>query len=373
MAKLPETARAALMFEYNEDLRVAEVGVPQPDPGALVVKVDITSVCGSDVHTWHGAVKPRVPIKPPLVLGHETVGTVVAIGVGADTDSTGNPIRIGDRVIWENAACRRCEACTVLHQPTLCFNRQVGMLHDATVYPYTAGGFAEYSYVWPNAGRVRVPDKLPSEYAAAGSCALRTVVNAFERVGRIDTTSRVVIQGAGPLGLFATALASRFNPRQLVVVGAPASRLEVAKQWGATDAISVEDYKSADDRVAVVEEITGGGADVLFEMSGARGAFAEGVRMAGIAGRYMVVGTLGGPAQEVEAMRVATRQLTIMGTMSAEIGSYQRALEFLAGGMETFDWNALFSDRRYSLAEATEALTSLETMQEIKPLVVPSV
>jgi threonine dehydrogenase-like Zn-dependent dehydrogenase len=372
MTNLPKTARAALMYDYNEELRVEEVPVPRADPGALVVKVDVSSVCGSDVHTWRGAMNPLLSIKPPLVLGHEIVGTVIEVGEGADLDSVGNPVRVGDRVIWEHASCRQCEACTILREPTLCPNRRIGMFHDARTYPYTAGGFSEYSYVWPLAGRIRVPDALSSEVAAVGSCAVRTVINAFERVGRIDTSSRVLVQGTGPLGLFAVAVASRFNPRQLIVIGAPANRIEVAKRWGATDIISVEEQRTADDRVTAVNTLTDGGADVLFEMSGAPGAFAEGVRMARRAARYMVVGTVGGDPQLVDAARIVARQLTIIGTLSSDIGAYFGALEFLERNQGTFDWNALFSDRRYSLSESTQALESLRSMREIKPLIVPS-
>jgi L-iditol 2-dehydrogenase len=371
MTGLPSSTQAALMHEYGADLQVGEVPLPQPEPGALVVKVDVSSVCGSDVHTWQGSVSPLLSIKPPLILGHEIVGTVVAAGPGADADSVGTPLRPGDRVIWEHEACRRCEACVVLREPTMCTNRRIGMFHDATTFPYSAGGFAEYSYIWPGSGRIRVPGELPGEFAAAGSCALRTVINAFERTGSIDTSSRVLIQGSGPLGLFGVAVASRFNPRQLIVIGAPAERLEVARAWGATDVISVQDH-DADARIGAVNELTSGGADVLFEMSGAPGAFAEGLKMARRAARYMVVGTVGGPSQAVDASRIVARQMTVMGTLSSDIGAYHKAVEFLVREAAAFNWSAMFSDRRYALSEATQALDSLRTMKEIKPLITPS-
>jgi threonine dehydrogenase-like Zn-dependent dehydrogenase len=94
--------------------------------------------------------------------------------------------------------------------------------------------------------------------------------------------------------------------------------------------------------------------------------------MARRAARYMVVGTVGGDPQLVDAARIVARQLTIIGTLSSDIGAYFGALEFLERNQGTFDWNALFSDRRYSLSESTQALESLRSMREIKPLIVPS-
>jgi threonine dehydrogenase-like Zn-dependent dehydrogenase len=359
------------MTEYDKPLEVRELPMPNADPGGLIVKVEMSSVCGSDVHTWRGAINPLLSVKPPLVLGHEIVGSVVEIGDGAETDSVGNTLRVGDRVVWEHASCQRCEACTILREPTLCPNRRIGMFHNAEEYPYVAGGFAEYSYVWPGAGRIRVPDELPSEYATVGSCAVRTVVNAFERIGPINTSSRVLVQGAGPLGLFAIAYASRFNPRQIIAVGAPEGRLEIARQWGATDTVSIEEHPEAADRVSLLTEMTSGGPDVLFEMSGAHGAFAEGINAARRAARYMVVGTVGGAPQEVDVARIVARQLRVTGTLSSDIGAYHKALEFLVGGMAETDWSLMFTDRRYGLGEATEALDSLATMREVKPLIVP--
>lgn len=367
---LPDTAFAALMPAFGAELEVTEVRVPRPEPGALVVEVEVSSVCGSDVHTWQGAVS-NLPVTPPLVLGHEIVGRVAAIGDGAEVDSVGTPLRLGDRVVWEHEACGKCEMCSVERQPTLCPNRRVGMFRTAEEFPYSAGGFAQYSYVWPRSGRVRVPDSVPSNAAAAGSCALRTVVNAFERLGPIDHMSRIVVQGSGPLGLFATAMAARHHPRRLVVVGAPDDRLEVARRWGAHDVVSVGRHPDPAERVAAVEELTGGGPDVILEMSGAPGAFAEGVLMAARNARYAVVGTLGGGTQEVLVPRIVGRGLRIIGCLGSDIGSYERGLRFLEQASDEIDFGALFSGRVHGLAGATDSLRSLRNMDEIKPVLDP--
>lgn len=365
------SARAAVLTEYGEELSLREVPIPVPEPGALVVRVELATVCGSDVHAWQGALPDHLRIRPPLILGHEIVGTVAAIGSGAERDSVGRPLAVGDRVVWEHESCGACYACSVQREPTLCSHRRVGMFSNCELPPYSAGGFAEYSYIWPRAGRLRVPDGVRSEWAAAASCALRTVVGAFERLGPIDFLSTVLIQGSGPLGLFATALAAVYRPRRLVVVGAPAARLEIAREWGADAVISIEEHPDPEARAALIAEHTDGGPDVLFELSGARGAFAEGVRVAGRDARYAVVGTLGPGTQDVEVSRITTRGLRIVGCLGGDIGTYYKALEFMEREARTFNWDALFSGRRHGLETATDALEAQRTMTEIKPVVDP--
>jgi L-iditol 2-dehydrogenase len=366
------TCQAAVLNTFTEKLQLRDVNVPDgPEPDALLVRVDVATLCGSDVHTWKGNLAANLPIKPPLILGHEIVGIVEEIGEGADRDSVGTPLGIGDRVIWEHEACGKCRWCTVAREPTLCPNRRVGMFYNCETPPYTVGGLAQYSYVWPKSGRVRVPEAVKSTWASAASCALRTVIMAFERTGPIDPSSTVVVQGAGPLGLFATAVASTLGPAKIITIGAPDDRLKLASQWGAHDVISVLEH-DREARAGIVNDLTNGaGADVLFEMSGAQDAFAEGIDFAGRNARYCVVGTLGGAPQSIPVARITTRNLKIFGSLSGDVSSYVKALAFMERHRDQFDWDAMFS-APYPLAEATTALERLSDMSEIKPTVMPA-
>ena len=346
---LPETALAAVLSEYNEPLRVEELPVPQPEPRALLVRVAAATVCGSDVHIWEGQLEGVLPIERPLVLGHEIVGEVAAIGAGAELDSVGLPLKLGDRVVWEHEPCGHCHTCTITREPALCPSRRIGQLEACRRPPYFTGGFAEFSYVWPNSGRIIVPDEVETEWASAASCALRTIVHGFERAGKIGYLDTVLIQGSGPLGLFATAMAKTMRPRQIIAIGAPADRLELAKAWGADVTIDIAEHPDRDDRIAIVRELTGDGADVAFEVSGGRGAFGEGLEMVARAGRYVVIGTVGGEPQPVLAHRITNRELNVMGTFGAGIDSYYRALEFMRRYRSEFDWGRMLGER-YGLA-----------------------
>ncbi|CAB4846036.1 unannotated protein [freshwater metagenome] len=362
--------KASVLVDYGMPFEVKEFDVPTPGPGCLVVEIDVATVCGSDVHVWRGHLKGVLPINPPLILGHEMVGRIVAFGEGAELDTLGAPLALGDRVVWAHAPCGRCVECTVLHQAQLCRSRYVAYLNDCSVPPHFTGAFAQIGYIRSNAGRIRVPDDVESGWASAGSCALRSVVKALKVAGPVGFTDSVVIQGAGPLGLFATAVLSTMGPRQIIVVGGPDDRLALAREWGATHTVSIEEMPDAAARIAAVREISGGGATLALEFAGVSGAFAEGVELLRPFGRYVVMGTIGGGAQPVDVSRIVTKGLRITGSMSGEVGDYADAMAFLSRYRDRFNWDLMLG-QRYSLDQLGEAMEAMLAMREIKPVIVP--
>ncbi|GAB3568750.1 zinc-binding dehydrogenase [Amycolatopsis endophytica] len=364
------TGRAAVMEDYGAEFTVREFPRPVAEPGGLVVEIDVATVCGSDVHAWQGHLAGVLPISPPLILGHEMTGRVVEIGAGADVDSAGQDLRVGDRVVWAHTPCGRCHECTVERQPVLCARRYIGYLNDCSVPPHFTGTFAEYGVVRPDAGRIRVPDTVESGWASAGSCALRTVVRALSVAGPVGPEDTVVVQGAGPLGLFATALLSLHDPRRLVVVGGPEDRLELAREWGATHTVPVDPDADPAGRVDEVLGITGRGASVAFELAGAPGVVTEGVRMMARNGRYVVMGTLGGPPQPVHVATLVSRGITLRGSMSGEIGDYHTAMGVLDRYRDRFAWDRLLGST-YGLEHLADAMSAMRRMDEIKPVIRP--
>jgi L-iditol 2-dehydrogenase len=371
---LPKTARAAVVAEYGKPIEIRELPVPREDelePGSLLVRVDVASVCGSDVHQWDGMTQALAPAQLPIVLGHEMMGTVVAFGPGPREDSIGQPLREGDRLLWTHVYCGQCHECRVQHTPTLCRRKKQYMRTNCDRFPYLVGGFAQYCYVFPPSGRVRIPEGVPDGVASAASCALRTVIHAMDRVGRIEPHQRVVIQGAGPLGLFATAVANHAGVSEVIVVGAPERRLALAKRWGASAVVSIDEFPTAEARLARVRELTDGrGADVVFELSGAPYAFAEGLDFLRAGGRYAVVGQLGGPLTPVQAALFVRKGATILGVQSADIGQFWKALEFVRRAGGRYDFEAMLTTR-YPLDRINDAIQSMRAFREIKPLVLP--
>ena len=366
----PEFSCAAVIREFGQPLSIEEVPVPQElEPNALLVEIEVSSVCGTDVHLWEGSLSLKVDL--PVILGHEMVGRIVAMGADAGLDSVGQELRAGDRVVWTHSDCGKCYFCTVSREPTLCRNRRHYMYESMEKPPYLMGGFARHGYVLPGSGRIRVPDAVASPLASLGSCALRSVVNAVDRVGTIGATDTVVIQGTGPLGILATGMCKLAGARRVIAIGAPSDRLELAREFGADRTISIEEMGDPQERVQAVLEETGGlGADIVFELSGNPVAFAEGLDLVRKGGRYMVAGQLGTGAVQIQPSSITRKSLTVLGSYSGDASHYWKALRFIEEHQARLPFGRLLTNE-YGLGEVTAALERMRSLQEIKPLVYP--
>jgi L-iditol 2-dehydrogenase len=372
--ELPKTSLTSIISKFNEPLEIVELPIPELVPGSVLVEIELSTVCGSDVHLWDGSLSASTrPIQLPVVPGHEMVGRVVAFGSDSERfDSVGTTLDIGDRIVWTNASCGHCFDCVVTGNTNLCRNRQGHLSVKATDSPYITGGWSQYAYVFPTSGRIRVPDDVKTEWASAASCALRSVITGFQRIGAIEPWETIVIQGAGPLGLFSTAIASHSGAGRIIVVGDPESRLAVARDWGATDTIAVSEFSEPEARVQKLQELTGGvGAEIVLEVSGARTAFTEGLDMVRRGGRFVVVGQVGPQEVTIRPSRITGGHLTVLGSFSGETGQYWRAMQFLSRTKDKFDFDRLISNR-YHLDEATEAMTKMKSLEEIKPVILPT-
>lgn len=374
MTTMPKTSRAAVLTAHNAPIEVHDLPVPQTlEKGAMLVRIVAATICGSDVHLWDGSLAGSQAIDLPVIPGHEMIGSIVARGEGTELDSFGTPLTDGDRVLFTHAVCGHCFYCRTPNMSTLCTNRKAYMMSNCSRPPYLVGGFSEYVYVFPESGRIRVPDSVDTAVASACSCALRTVMHSFERLGKLEPWQTVVVQGAGPLGLFATAVARDAGAQRVITIGAPDDRLAIVRTLGADETISVQEHPAPEDRVNRVLELTDGqGADVIFEFSGARTAFDEGIRMSRYGARYVVTGQIDKPGQEttVRPGVITRRQLSILGTWSGDITHCWQALKFVEKTQHTFDFSQLITNR-YGLDEVTKALTRMRNLEEIKPVIVP--
>lgn len=370
--EIPPTSRAAVVTGFNEPLEVRELPIPEIEPGAVLVKIDAATVCGSDLHIWTGALSAGGfrPINLPVVPGHEMAGVVVATG-GDVAYTAGGRVEVGDRMVYTQGRCGTCYHCTVAHQPSICSNRRpIG--DNCETYPYIVGTYSEYGYAYATSGKIKIPNGVKSEWASAGTCALRTVVHGFERLGAVEPWQTIVIQGSGPLGLFATALAATAGAQRVIVVGAPDARLELAKAWGATDVVSVSELPEPGARVEQVRELTGGhGAEIVMEWSGGRTAFSEGLGMVRRGGRYVVGGQVGPHTVDFSPSTIMKNHLNIIGSASADESHYWKALDFLSRTQDTFEWDRMMTGR-FGLNRVTDAYEGMQNLTEIKPVIDPS-
>ena len=369
MATLPRFSKAAIVREFGAPLCIEEVPVPQQlEPGAILVRIEMCSICGTDVHLWQGSLVQNVEL--PVILGHEMVGRIVALGAGQNRDSVGQPLGISDRITWTHTSCGSCFFCVVAKEPTLCQHSRKYMYETMTRFPYLLGGFAEYGYVMPESGRIRVPEAVSNELATLSSCALRSVMNAMDVLGAIRPTDVVVVQGSGPLGLLATAVAKVSGARRVVTIGAPEARLAIAAEFGADETLSIE-RTSPGDRLERVRALTGGrGADIVMEFTGHPSAFNEGLDLIRRGGSYVVVGQLGSGTTSIKPSVIVSKQLRILGSLSGRAKAYWKALDFIAAHQTEIPFARMISNR-YLLHQVNIAMERMKSYQEIKPVIEP--
>jgi threonine dehydrogenase-like Zn-dependent dehydrogenase len=363
----PTTTRAAVLVEHGAELELQELSLPAPEPGAAIVRITRTTLCGTDVEIWAGQMS--FPGMLPMVLGHEMVGEVVAVGAGA-TDTLGRALPVGSRIGWSESTCGHCFGCSILREPVACSHRGYGFLQRSDAPPFATGGLSEYVYVTPAAAKLLLPEDVPDEFASMAGCAAKTVLRAFDRVGGIRPASRVAIQGAGALGIFAAAVASICGAGQVIVLGAPDERLEVARDFGATDVVNIE--PGSEEIVKRVLELTdGAGADHVFDFAGARSVGREALAMAAQRGTFVVVGSTGPQLVELPLATVMGKELTVVGSINGDISDYYRAIEFYRAFAGRMPWPRLFSEP-VGLADATSSIRSMSELQTIKAVIDPS-
>lgn len=367
---MPQETTSAVIVGYDKPLELRSLPVPDPEAKAAVVRVEASTMCGTDVHIWRGEYAAAGLSKLPLVPGHEIVGRIVALGGERRVDALNRPLAEGDLVAWAYAWCGTCYWCTIAKQPTACENARMYGWGPADQPPYITGGWSEYAYIMPQCGIVKVPDGLDPAVAASATCAFRTIVHGYEKIGRIETTDTVVVQGSGPVGLYALAFAVQSGARQTVVIGAPAARLETARRWGADVVHDVTTTSVAERREHVLELTEGRGADLVVECSGAGAAFVEGMDMLRRGGRYLVIGASEPSAVPVRPTSFNLRQLTVAGTMSGDVSHYYKALRFLRDHRDRFTFEDLLGGR-YPLSGVQEALEAMESQREMKPVITP--
>src|SRR5258706_5743312 len=235
------TARASVLEKFRAPLRLLDLPMPSRlEPGAALVRTEMAGICGTDVHLWKG----ELPITLPLILGHETVGHIEQLGDGLDKDWNGAPLKIGDRVTWTSStSCGQCYYCLEKRQPTRCPHRRAyGIGYRCDEGPHFLGGYAEFHYLRPGTTIFKLADDLPTESVIGAGCALITAIHGVERTG-IDWQEKVVVQGAGPVGIAALAVAKSAGAGQVIVIGGPKPRLEMAKRFGADHVIDLGEVR----------------------------------------------------------------------------------------------------------------------------------
>ena len=282
--------RAIVVDKPLGKFRTAEVDVPQPKDGEVLIRQEACGVCGTDMHIYQGHFPGA---KFPTVLGHEIIGTIEKLGEDVKQDFTGRPVKEGDRIyVIPGLQCGRCYFCSVIKEPTLCINPRrtaYGFTPFPDQMPSFQGGYADYLYVnHPFSKFVKL--NLPPEVGVLLE-PLTVGVHMVERA-KLHVGCTVVIQGSGAIGLAGLVVAREAGAIKTIVVGAPQTRLDLAKKLGADEVVNIEQVPDPAERISLVKGLTEKewGADAVFECTGSPKAIPEGIDMLRRGGTYVVAG-----------------------------------------------------------------------------------
>ena len=300
------------------------IDMPEPDagPGQVVIEIRAAGICGTDIHIYHG----DYLLKPPVILGHEFAGQVVAVGPGVTR------CHVGDRVTVNPSAGRLCGDCRYcrIGAPFFCVDR-------AALGSGMHGAFARHCGVRQEVV-YQLPENLDYDIGALCepfACSLQAVIELTE----IKPSEVVVISGPGPIGLLCMMLAKTHGAR-VVMLGTSADdkRMALAGQLGAEITINVE----VDNAREIISDLTDGyGAGVVIECAGVEASANQCLDVVKALGCYTQVGLFGTPVK-INLDQVVIKQLRMQGSMCHTWDTWERTLSFLAQNL--IDLSPLISE-----------------------------
>lgn len=302
--------KAAVMRENNAPLEIEDVDIDDPGPGEVLVKTAASGICHSDLHVIEGG----IPMPPPCILGHEPAGIVELVGEGVSDFVPGDHV-IGCITAW----CGVCKFCTG-GRPYLCPTQFAGRPEGSASRLSRDGkpilqfanlsSFAE-KMLCPERSLVKIRDDMPLDRASLIGCGVTTGLGAALNTVHIPAGASVVIIGCGGVGLAALQGARIVGAGKIIAVDSQSWKFDIATKLGATDCVDANDG----DPVAAVHELTGGGADFVFECIGLVSTVQQAIAMTGRGGTAVLVGVV--PLTEmvpISASDLTLQEKTVRGS-----------------------------------------------------------
>jgi L-iditol 2-dehydrogenase len=331
-------------------VEIREVTEPEPGPRQVKIEVRAAGICGSDIHILHDEI--NIPLRPPVIMGHEFSGVVVDKGSKVD-----DGVRIGDRVTAEpsGSICGTCRYCRSEHY-NLCPERRI--------LGYSADGcFAPYC----NALLVhRLPENVSFEAASITELLACCIHGVIEQTG-ISAGDSVVVLGPGPLGLLASMVAvAEGGIVSLYGTERDRQRLNLAENLGIHRALIIDEEHIQE---SVADMTDGYGADVVLECSGSEAAASLGLELVRKRGKYTQMGLFGRPIT-IDFEKIAFKEIRVGGFVSHRRPSWKRALSLMERGI--INTEALVS-HAFPLSGWHEAFTMVEEKSAVKAILLPGV
>jgi L-iditol 2-dehydrogenase len=318
-----ENAMKAARLYGPLDMRVEEIDEPDsPKKGEILLKIRAVGICGSDLHMYQDGRIGDTVFSSPLVIGHEFMGEVIALGEDA-LDGNQQPLEIGQRVAVDpSSPCWHCEQCEQGH-PNLCPNHSF-----YGVYP-TNGAMQSCMIV-----NARNCFPIPDSISNGAGTLLETLGVAIHTLdlAKLKIANSVAVIGCGPVGLLILKLAKLAGAMPLFAFDKLAWRVEKAREWGAK-AYNVND---CDPLATIMQETQGRGVDIVIEAAWANESVQLAADMVRIGGRIVLVGIPGDDRLTLQHSTARRKGLTIMAVRRMK-HTYPRAIKLATSGMLNLD------------------------------------
>ncbi len=365
----PVPVRASVLPAPGRLQELRELPDPELEPGSVLLETVASEVCGTDVHLRHGRLT-GVPY--PIIPGHVSVGRILE-SRGVEEDALGASLAPGDVVTFLDVheVCNACWHCLVGRQPNRCPSRRVyGITYG--VADGLLGGWADRIHLRPGVRILKLPEGLDADDVIGGGCGLFTGFAAVDRA-EVRLGDTVLVQGSGPVGLAAAAFAGLAGAARVLMFGAPADRLELARAMG-VDACWHIGETTPEERAEAVRDLTGGrGPDVVIEAAGAPAALPEALDLVRDGGRYVVAGhyTDAGPVSLNPHTQLNRKHVDVRGQWGTDFHHLARALAVFGRNRERLPFRRIVG-ARYGLDRTNEALDDVEMLRVTKAVVDPS-
>lgn len=359
------TCQAALFSSVGEPLRLRSFPIPRPVDGEALVRIEMCTICGSDLHTVQG--KRQEPT--PTILGHEAVGIVECVSNQPPLDIAGIPIQTGDRVTWSVVvSCSNCDRCQA-GIPQKCRHLFKYGHSKAEGHYALSGGLAEYILLRSGSSLIKLPSALPDEVVCPANCAIATVAACFRQTGKI-ADQRVLIFGAGMLGLTAAAFADFHRASQVVIVDPNPSRLEKARWFGASCAVR---WDPAVEKIADELHRNTGIADfdIVLELSGARAASQAALELGAIGAHIVLAGSVLPSANiGLDPQMLIRACWTLSGVHNYTPSDLKTAIDFLWHSRSRYPFSDLV-EARFDLPDINRAVQFALENQPVRVAICP--
>jgi putative phosphonate catabolism associated alcohol dehydrogenase len=364
---IPSSARVAVYDAPHAPFELREYPLRPPSEGEVLVRITMSTICRSDIHSWQG----HRPNPCPGVLGHEIVGRIAALGAAIDRDMRGDTLAVGDRITWSEYFIPGPNYCSeVLDLPQKSPGvDKYGHMAAATP-PHHHGGFGEYCYILPQSWILRLPEDLSDAEAAPINCGVATMI-AVTEAAEIRIGQTVVIQGLGLLGLYGAAIAKARGARLVIGVDGVAERRERSARFGVDLALDPSGLAPAELAQQISARCRPLGADVVLEVCGDPGVIASGIAMLRIGGRYVLGGVVNPDAMvTLDANQLLRKMLTLRGVHNYHPRHLVEALDFVVAQRQRFPFAELV-DGFYPLERVGAAMADAAARRVLRAAIVP--